>query len=60
MSRKIEEHKIRKIGRQGGGSSYAITLPVDLVRALGWKLRQKVVVSRYGDGLIIRDWEAEK
>jgi len=35
MRRKIEDQKVRKIFESG--DSYAITLPKDLVRELGWQ-----------------------
>ena len=57
--RKIEDHNIRSLTKQAGGSSYAVTLPIDIVRELGWKSKQKLVVKRYGDGIIIKDWEKE-
>lgn len=34
----------------------AVTLPIQLVRKLGWKERQKVVVKLTGRHLIIKDW----
>lgn len=37
--------------------SYGITLPVDDLRALGWKEKQKVVVRREDDRFIIEDWK---
>ena len=39
------------------GSSYALTLPIDIVRELGWQEHQKVVLSKKGKGITIRDWE---
>ena len=60
MSRKFEERSIRSLGKVAGGSSYAITLPIELIRELGWKSKQKLVVEKYGKGIIIRDWEPKK
>jgi antitoxin component of MazEF toxin-antitoxin module len=57
MRRKIEDQKVRKIFESG--DSYAITLPKDLVRELGWQDNQKLVAKRYGDGILFRDWEEE-
>ena len=53
--RKIINRSIRKIFKSG--NSYAITLPVDLVKELGWKETQKLVVRKKGDGLVVSDWE---
>lgn len=55
--RKLEERNIRKITKIAGGSSYAITLPIEMVRELGWRERQKVVVSKQGEKLIVEDWK---
>ena len=56
--RKIEDSEIRKIFKHG--DSRAITLPVEVLRELGWRDNQKVVAKKYGDGILIRDWEKEK
>lgn len=55
MRRKIEDQKVRKIFESG--DSYAITLSKDLVRELGWRDNQKLVAKKYGDGILIKDWE---
>jgi antitoxin component of MazEF toxin-antitoxin module len=34
-----------------------VTLPKDIVQDLRWRQGQKVVVSREGDALVIRDWK---
>jgi len=57
--KKIEERNIRKLVKVGGGKTYSITLPIDLVRELEWKSGQKLTVKKYGKGIIIRDWESE-
>ena len=54
--RTIGDRNIRKISKMGNGSTY-ITLPVELVRELRWRERQKVVVRRLGKKLIIEDWK---
>jgi len=58
MSRKkLEKRNVRKLTRTGGGRSISVTLPIDEVRKLKWKDRQKVVVRRVGNKFIIKDWE---
>jgi hypothetical protein len=57
--RKEEEKNIRKITRVGG-TSLAVTLPIELVRDLGWREKQKVVVKRVKGGLMIKDWKSKK
>jgi antitoxin component of MazEF toxin-antitoxin module len=56
--RKQEEFNTRKIQRTGG-DSYAVTLPIDVMRKLGWREGQKVVIEEWGEGMIIRDWKEE-
>jgi len=55
MQRKTEDRNIRKIFENG--DSYAVTLPVELVRELKWKNKQKVTVKKYGKGILITDWK---
>jgi antitoxin component of MazEF toxin-antitoxin module len=53
--RKMENSDIRKIFRHG--DSRAITLPAGLLRELGWRDNQKVTAKKYGNGILIQDWE---
>ena len=57
--RKQSEKNIRKLTKLGN-KSLAVTLPVDLVRALGWKEKQKVVVKKIRGGVAVRDWQPKK
>jgi len=52
----MNERNTRKLIRLGGGS-IAVTLPIDMVRSLEWREKQKVVVKKIGKKLIIQDWE---
>ena len=54
--RKLGERSIRKLIKLGNGS-IAVTLPIELVRMLKWRAKQKVVVKRRGKRLIIEDWK---
>lgn len=54
--RKIEDSNVRKISKTGGGSFY-VTIPVEIMRALKWRERQKVKISNKGKTLTIRDWK---
>ena len=53
--RSIEQHNIRKLTKVGR-SSYAVTIPIELVRKLKWKERQKLVVKRKGSKIVVEDW----
>lgn len=55
MRRKIEDRNIRKISKRGG--SYSVTIPVEMMRELKWREKQKVVFKISRDGLRIVDWE---
>jgi antitoxin component of MazEF toxin-antitoxin module len=35
----------------------AVTLPIELMRELKWREKQKVVVTKRGNKLIIEDWK---
>lgn len=52
QSNKNHIRKLTKIAQ----SSIGMTLPIELVRKLGWRERQKVVVKLTGRHLIIKDW----
>ncbi|MBI2631137.1 AbrB/MazE/SpoVT family DNA-binding domain-containing protein [Candidatus Nomurabacteria bacterium] len=54
--RKTRQTNIRKITKVGQGS-LAVTLPIELARALGWREKQKVVVKKIPGGLQIKDWK---
>ncbi len=55
--RKQSENNIRKLTKSGGGKSIGLTLPIEVVRDLGWKEKQKVVVKRVHGGVLIKDWK---
>ena len=55
--RKLEDRNTRKLTRTGRGASVSVTLPIELVRELRWRDKQKVTVKKRGKKLIIEDWE---
>ena len=55
--RNLEDRNIRKLTRTGGGKSISVTLPIEYIRQLGWRDRQKVVIKKSGQKLIIEDWK---
>jgi antitoxin component of MazEF toxin-antitoxin module len=55
--RKIEDRKIRSLTKIAGGTSYAVTIPIEYIRKLKWRGKQKLEVKLYQDRIIIRDWE---
>jgi virulence-associated protein VagC len=55
--RPLKERNIRKLTRTGGGKSVAVTLPIEHIRELKWREKQKVTVRKVGKKLIIEDWK---
>ena len=56
---KLHQRNIRKLTKLGG-RSIGLTLPIDIIRELGWRERQKVVVTKRGKTLTIKDWKPKK
>lgn len=54
--RKLGEQNIRKLQKVGNGS-VSVTLPIELIRKLKWREKQKVTIRRRGKGLIVEDWK---
>ncbi len=54
--RKLENKNVRKLARIGD-RSIGLTLPIEIVRELKWKVKQKVVVKKRGKGILITDWK---
>jgi antitoxin component of MazEF toxin-antitoxin module len=57
-TRKLVDKNIRKISKMGG-SSYGITIPIEVIREFGWKERQKVVlkIDSKKKFIVILDWK---
>lgn len=53
---KLINSNIRKLTKMGG-KSLGLTLPVELVKELKWKEKQKVRVKRVRGGILIKDWK---
>jgi hypothetical protein len=58
-NKKATEKNIRKLTKSGNGS-IGLTLPIETVRELGWREKQKVVVKRVRGGLNVRDYWSKK
>jgi len=54
--RTLEKRNIRKLTKSGG-KSISVTIPIDIIRALNWREKQKVTVTKKGKKLIIEDWK---
>ena len=49
--------EVRHLTKIAGGSSYAIVIPKDFIRQLGWKDHQNLAIRKYGSKVVISDWE---
>lgn len=58
--RTIKDHHVRNLQKTSGGSTYMITLPIEIIHELGWKKGQKLTVEKVGKRLIIKDWKKGK
>lgn len=56
MKKTANNKEVRKLTKLGG-KSIGLTLPIELVRELGWREKQKVVVKRVRGGVMIKDWK---
>jgi bifunctional DNA-binding transcriptional regulator/antitoxin component of YhaV-PrlF toxin-antitoxin module len=50
---------VRKITRVGK-TSLAVTLPVEMMRELGWREKQRVEIKRIKGGVEIRDYRSKR
>jgi len=55
MRRKLKNKNIRKIYKRSG--SYALTIPMEIIKELKIRNRQKVVIKRRGKEIVIKDWK---
>ena len=53
-TRKLGKNNIRKLTKTGG-HSLGITFPIEIMRELGWKERQKLVVKKRAKKLVVED-----
>lgn len=53
--KKTDEKNIRKLAKIGK-QSVGVTLPIEDVRALGWRKGQKLSIKRIKGGFEVRDW----
>jgi len=59
--KKLADKNTRKLMRMGrAGGSIGLTLPKEIVTALGWKERQKVTVKKVRGGVLVKDWRKGK
>jgi antitoxin component of MazEF toxin-antitoxin module len=55
---KLQNKNTRKLMRLGK-ASLAVTLPIEMVKALGWREKQKVTAKRVTGGILIKDFRSK-
>jgi bifunctional DNA-binding transcriptional regulator/antitoxin component of YhaV-PrlF toxin-antitoxin module len=55
---RLDQRNTRKLFKTGG-STYAVTLPIEAIREMGWQENQKVNIYKDPDSdrLIVEDWD---
>ncbi|MBI2631157.1 AbrB/MazE/SpoVT family DNA-binding domain-containing protein [Candidatus Nomurabacteria bacterium] len=53
--KKWSQRNMRKITKSG--SSLNVSIPVEIIKKLGWREKQKVVVKKIHGGVQIKDWK---
>jgi antitoxin component of MazEF toxin-antitoxin module len=56
MAKKIDEANVRKLTDRGR-NSIGITLPMEIVKKIGWREGRKVVVKIERGKIVISDWK---
>ena len=53
--KKWSQRNIRKITKSG--ASLNVSIPIEILKKLGWREKQKVVVKKIRGGVQIKDWK---
>ncbi len=56
ITKNMTKEYIRKVVKNGR-NSYYINIPKELARELKIRERQKLVIKKRGEGILIRDWD---
>ncbi len=55
--RSLAQRNIRSLTKTSGGKSYSVIIPIEFIKKLGWRSKQKLEVSLYRGRITIKDWE---
>lgn len=55
---KIITQDVRKLSVIAG-TTYYVTIPLEMIRQLGWKKREKKLIHLKNDTIVISDWKGE-
>lgn len=50
----------RTLSKTGGGRSYSIVVPHELIKDLGWRDGQKLIIKKINGAIVIRDAKTKK
>lgn len=58
----MEDQNVRSLVKSSGGRSYAISLPIEVIRAFRWEKRQKLQlkIDSVRKRITISDWPQKK
>lgn len=59
-SKKIFMKIIRKLSRTGASRSFSVVIPIEIIKALGWREHQRLIVKKASGAVIIRDAKTKK
>ncbi len=54
--KKYKDKNVRKL-MKSGSTSLVVSIPVEILKSLGWKEKQKLSVKKINGGVQIRDWK---
>ncbi|MEK7569625.1 MAG: AbrB/MazE/SpoVT family DNA-binding domain-containing protein [Patescibacteria group bacterium] len=54
-NKRFNQRSNRKITKLG--TSYVVSIPIEILKKLGWQEKQKVVVKKIRGGVTIKDWK---
>jgi antitoxin component of MazEF toxin-antitoxin module len=57
-NRSAKNRGVRKITKSGG--SLNVSLPIEMVKSLGWREKQRVKVRKVKGALVVRDMKTKK
>lgn len=55
-NRSADERNVRSLMRNKGGT-YLLSLPVEFVKQMKWREKQKLTLTIKGKSIIIQDWK---
>jgi hypothetical protein len=55
-NRSIDERNVRSLMRNKGGT-YLLSLPIEFVKKLKWREKQKLTITMKGKSIVVSDWK---